>query len=97
MTVLRSLGYSISALCQIFFYTYGGDVIQSASDGIVQSYYDSMWYEASHKQRKNIITAMIMAQAEVKIDAGLVELSLNTFGRASEEFESDYPEVGVNY
>ena len=60
VTVLKSLGYSISTLCQIFFYMYGGDRIHEESDSIVNSYFNSNWYEATPRQRKDIVSAMIM-------------------------------------
>lgn len=84
MTVFKSLGYAISSLCQISFYNYGGEIIHSESTSIVKSYYDSDWYEARPEQRKQIITAMILAQSGTRIKAGMFELSLNTFARVSE-------------
>ena len=82
--MLKSLGYSISTLCQIFFYMYGGDRIHEESDSIVNSYFNSNWYEATPRQRKDIVSAMIMAQSGTRIDAGLLELSLKTFAKASD-------------
>lgn len=79
--ILKSLGYSLSTLCQIFFYTYGGDCITSRSTALVDSYFHSNWYEASAGKRKEIVTAMIMCQKGAKIDAGLLELSLKTFAK----------------
>lgn len=81
--MFKSLGYAASTLGQIFFYTYGGDIIHSESTSIVDSYFNANWSEASPRQRKQIITAMILAQKGTRINAGLLELSLNTFARAS--------------
>lgn len=81
VTVFKSLGYAISTLCQIFFYTYGGDIITRSSLTISQSYYNSNWYEAQPKARRNVITAIIMAQEGTTIRAGLMDLNLNTFAK----------------
>lgn len=83
LTVFKSLGYAISTLCQIFFYTYGGSIINEESAAIVNSYYNSNWYTAAPRKRKDLCTAMILAQGGTKIDAGLFELTLNTFARVS--------------
>lgn len=81
--MLRSLGYAVSTLGQIFFYTYRGDIVHRGSDSIVQSYYNSMWYQASPQIRKKIIPYMIMSQNGTRINARFLELSLYTFSRVS--------------
>lgn len=85
LTVFKSLGYAFSTLCQIFFYTYGGDIITRESQKICGSYFNSKWFEATPKKRKEVLTAMIISQGGTVLRGGLVDLNLRTTARVNQQ------------
>lgn len=81
------MGYAFSTMCQILFYTYGGDIITHGSQNICGSYYNSRWYETTPKQRKEIVTAIVLSQGGTVLHGGLVVLNLRTTARVNQQLK----------
>ncbi|XP_071625501.1 odorant receptor 22c-like isoform X1 [Temnothorax longispinosus] len=57
-------------LVQTFLYTYAGDTLQTQSESIVYTIYNSAWYEMSPIMVKDLIFVMMRMKTPLRISAG---------------------------
>ncbi|XP_077259526.1 odorant receptor 22c-like isoform X2 [Temnothorax americanus] len=57
-------------LVQTFLYTYAGDTLQTQSESIVYTMYNSAWYEMSPIMVKDLIFVMMRMKTPLRISAG---------------------------
>lgn len=67
-------------LLQTFMYSYVGESLQCQGDDIIQSVYDSSWYDLPNSLSKNVIFVMMRSNAPLQLTAGkFFSMTLATF------------------
>ncbi len=79
MKAIAVFCYCLAAVLNLFLYMLAGDQISRESGKLVQSIYESTWYNNSPSFNKDLLFIMLRTQQEMQLRGKFFSISLETF------------------
>lgn len=79
MDSINFLGMAAACLLKVYFICFGATQITNESQKVFDAIYQSNWYETDANQRRGLIMIMMRSRIIGYLQAGFVDLSLETF------------------